>query len=235
MNSLYKWMLHVQQVLYPPTCLLCLGPGRRGRDLCGVCAGALPRSRHACARCAQPLNRPDILLCGTCQRAKRAPYRAVAALRYAPPVDRLIHGLKFRAKLVHGRVLGELLAEAVLGAGLERPEVLVPVPLHPQRLRQRGYNQSLVLARYAGRRLGVPVCANRVRRVRQTPPQTGLPARQRRSNLRGAFATTTSLEVPCVAIVDDVMTTGATVAELARVLRLAGVGRVQVWCCARAG
>ncbi len=227
-------MLRVQRVLYPPTCVLCLGPGIRGLDLCGVCAGALPRIRHACAGCALPLSRPGVALCGTCQRGASAQDRALAVFHYAPPVDHLIQGLKFRARLVYGRLLGELLAEAVLEAALEPPDRLVPVPLHPQRLRERGYNQSLVLARYAGRRLGVPVCAREVRRVRHTPPQTGLPARQRRVNLRGAFALTGALEGQCIAIVDDVMTTGATVSELARALRRAGVRQVQVWCCARA-
>jgi ComF family protein len=235
MENLYTWMLRVQRILYPPGCLLCLGPGRRGLDLCGVCAAALPRIRHACARCALPLSQPGIELCGACQRGKSAPDRALAAFHYAPPVDRLIHCFKFRGRLVYGRVLGELLAEAVAEAGLDRPELLVPVPLHPARLRERGYNQSLILARYAGRRLGLPVSAYSVQRLRHTPPQMGLPARQRRSNLRGAFTVTAPLGVRCVAIVDDVMTTGATVVELARALRLAGVKQVQVWCCARAG
>jgi ComF family protein len=235
MENLYKWMMRVQRMLYPSSCLLCLGPGRSGLDLCGVCAAVLPRMRYACAHCALPLSEPGIELCGACQRSASAPDRTLAVFHYAPPVDRLIHRFKFRGELVYGRLLGELLAAAVAEAGLERPELLVPVPLHPARLRQRGYNQSLILARYAGRRLALPVSRRGVERQRHTPPQMGLPARQRRKNLHGAFTVAAPLGVQRIAIVDDVMTTGATVSELARTLRLAGVRQVQVWCCARAG
>jgi ComF family protein len=119
-------------------------------------------------------------------------------------------------------------------ADVEPPEVLLPVPLHPARLRERGFNQALELARPLARRFDRPLLIDAVRRIRATPPQTGTDRGARRRNIRNAFALHRPLPWRHVAIVDDVMTTGSTVAELARLLRRNGVERVQVWVAARA-
>ena len=224
-------------LLFPPTCVLCGAPGPRGRDLCAGCAAALPYNHHACSRCARPLGAAAAAAgpCGRCQRQAPPFVRALAALRYEPPVQALVSGMKFRGRLNQARLLGQLLAEAALSLGTPRPEVLIPVPLHRRRLALRGFNQSMEIARVVARALGVPLDAGAASRVLATPPQVGLDAAARRRNLRGAFAARDPWPWPGarVAVIDDVVTTGATVAELARVLLRAGAGTVEVWSAAR--
>lgn len=224
----------VQRWLYPPCCVLCGRPGSGGRDLCAGCYGDLPWVRGACTRCARPLHCAADRLCGRCTRMPPPFAATIAPLRYRSPVDHLILGAKFGGRLQLTRLLGELLAEAAGMCELPRPEALLPVPLHPQRQRVRGYNQAVELARPVSRTLGLPLLTGACRRVRATASQTRLDGRARRANLRGAFAVTGALGCAHVAIVDDVMTTGSTVAALAQALVGAGVRRVDVWCVARA-
>ena len=172
--------------------------------------------------------------CGGCQR--RPPrYSCVrAAFAYAPPVDGLIQGLKYHRKLNHARVLGSYLADFLETFPEARPDLVVPVPLHRARLRERGYNQALELARPVARRFKLPLEYLRVRRPRATAPQTELPRRKRRQNVRNAFRVERNLTGCHIAIVDDVMTTGHTVNSLAACLRQAGAETVRVWVLARA-
>ncbi|WP_295384760.1 ComF family protein [uncultured Thiodictyon sp.] len=226
------WLM---DTLFPPTCLLCGAPGAHGRDLCAGCAAELPHNRHACPGCALPFDTPlpAGTLCGACQRRPPPFVRALAALRYETPIPTLVGAAKFRGRLNHARLLGQLLADAALGLPAPWPEVLVPVPLHPARLAGRGYNQSLEIARVVGRALELPVDTACCGRVLATPPQAGLDEPARRRNIRGAFAAQTPCPWQRVAILDDVVTTGSTVSELARVLRRAGARRVEVWAVAR--
>ncbi len=239
LELLRAWGVRAQRVLYPPVCLLCRGPGQPAMDLCAACQGDLPANRLCCPRCARSLpgepDRVGRVPCGRCIRRPPAFDAGFGPLLYQAPVDRFVQRLKFQGRLVYGRLLAELLADALIASGRrEMPECLVPVPLHPRRLRARGYNQSQVIARHLGRRLGLPVIPDAVSRVRPTAPQMGLTARDRRTNLRGAFVPGTRLEGATVALVDDVMTTGATVDEVARALREGGATRIEVWCAARA-
>ncbi|MBK1723726.1 ComF family protein [Thiocystis violacea] len=225
--------------LYPPTCLLCGAPGEGGRDLCAGCRSELPWNLNACARCALPFDVavPAGTLCGACQKKPPAFDRCVTAFRYEQAVPALVVGAKFRGQLNAARLLGECLAvrihEATGAAGGGRPDVLIPVPLHRRRLRQRGYNQAFEIARSLGRALNLPVDAGCCARLMATPPQAGLDERARRRNIRGAFAVTASLAGVSVAVVDDVVTTGSTVNELSRILAAAGAARVEVWAVAR--
>jgi ComF family protein len=136
--------------------------------------------------------------------------------------------------LSHARLLGELLAGHLATLVGPRPELLLPVPLHPRRQRGRGFNQALELARPIARRLGVRLVADGCRRLRDTAAQSGLDAAARRRNVRGAFAVNTPVGGRRVALIDDVVTTGHTVTEMARVVAAAGAERVEVWCVARA-
>ncbi|WP_313233286.1 ComF family protein [Stenotrophomonas acidaminiphila] len=218
-------------LVFPPLCLVCGEPGTPGRDLCAACAAALPWLERACRGCALPLpaTEPDGALCGACQGA-RSPLAAVhAALLYAAPADGLLRRFKFHGDLAAGRLLAQLMHARL--APVARPQALVPVPLHLSRLRRRGYDQALELARPLGRALQLPVLAG-LHRTRATPPQSALDAAARRRNLRQAFAARGRLPTH-VALVDDVMTTGATVQAAARALRRAGVVRVDAWVCAR--
>lgn len=230
-----RWIKGLVGGLLPPCCLLCGAPGALGLDLCAGCGADLPRNPHPCPSCALPLpvgtppNRP----CGLCQ-VHPPPYDScLAPFQYAGALPYLITGLKFQARLSHARLLGELLTQALGERGGPWPELLIPVPLHASRLRERGFNQALELARFPARALGLPLDTRHCARRLNTPPQVGLPALARRHNLRGAFALTAPLNVRHVALVDDVVTTGSTVAELAGVLRQAGVARVEVWAVAK--
>lgn len=188
-----------------------------GQD-CSLCGAAC--AELVCAECAAALPRA----------AAAGP--VVAAFTYAFPVDRLVQRFKSGADLALGRWLAERLAERVRGE--PRPDLLVAPPLAPRRLRARGFNQSHEIARVLARRLDVPRATRGVRKRRETPPQRGLGRDARLRNLRGAFECRLDLRGRRVAIVDDVVTTGATAQALAAVLRRAGARSVAVWCVARA-
>lgn len=226
-------------LLFPPTCVLCGAPGQRsggGLDLCPGCARDMPHHRYGCVQCAAPL--PSVLAktgmrCAVCERRSPPFDLSLSAFRYEGVVPMLVTGAKFRGRLDQVRLLGRCLAERVREAGPPRPDLVVPVPLHPQRQRQRGYNQALEIARVVGRELGLAIAPDLLVRTRSTPPQAGLDQRARLSNLSGAFAIKGAPQGRAVALVDDVMTTGSTVSELSHVLRQAGVAHIQVWAVAR--
>ena len=219
--------------LYPAHCLLCGDEGVRGRDLCAACFGELPWNRRPCPRCAAPLP-PDAedRLCGNCLKSLPAWDEARSPLTYAYPVDRLVQRFKFDGDLPIGRLLAGLLAD-YLAAGGEKPDCIVPVPLHPTRLKERGFNQATELSRPVGRRLKVPVRLGLCERVRATDVQSKLDATERKKNLRDAFAMTKPVDGGHIAILDDVITTGTTVDALTRALKDAGAARVSVWSVAR--
>ncbi len=230
-----SWLKTILNNLYPPVCLLCDAPGANGRDLCAGCLADLPHNHRCCLRCALPLpiTAPEGALCGRCARRPPPFECSHIPLRYTHPVDSLIGDLKFHARLVNGRLLAELLGDHLERNLSQWPQRILPVPLHPRRLRERGFNQSLELARPLGRRFGIPVEARAVMRTRFTPPQVGLKGKERQRNVRGVFALRHALNADHVAILDDVVTTGSTVAELTRLLQKAGVPRVDVWAVAR--
>lgn len=217
----------------PQYCVVC-GAGGDG-ELCAGCRRELPYNASCCARCAVPL--PEAkgeLVCGTCTQQPPPYDRALSLLSYAYPADRLIQRLKFNAQLHLAQLLGERLAEHIARHVTQPPQVILPVPLHRTRLRERGFNQALELARPIARRLDIPLDYRSGTRVRATAAQSLLPAAQRRRNIKGAFQITTPLAARHVAIVDDVMTTGHTVEEFTSTLRKAGAEKIDVWVLARA-
>ncbi|PMQ07530.1 Orotate phosphoribosyltransferase [Dyella sp. AD56] len=222
----------LQRFVLPCRCLLCGGAGNDGLDLCRDCARELPRNRTCCARCALPLPEPTAL-CGQCQRRPPPWDTAWVPFRYAWPLDRLESRFKFSANLACGRVLSSLWLREP--PPTELPVWVVPVPLHIGRLRERGYNQARELARPLAKHLGLTSRFNVLFRQRPTAAQTELGAVARRRNVRGAFITREHTAWPAhVVLLDDVMTTGATLMECARMLKRAGVQRVDVWALARA-
>jgi len=224
--------------LFPGACLLCdlsLPPGQ-DLDLCAHCRAALPWIVDACTRCGLPLPAGDASPCRHC-RDQPPPYAiTIAPLRYEEPVAHWIRRLKDHMGMVEGRTLGLLLADAAAAAYSHgaAPDALIPVPLTTGRLARRGHNQALALALPVARRLRIPVLRTAARRVRRTPPQRGLKLEERLHNLTGAFATRRDLSGWRIGIVDDVLTTGTTVAELTRTLIAAGATEVHVLCAARA-
>jgi len=224
---------NIQSWLLPSCCVLC-GVRAEG-ELCAGCERELPVNTSCCTRCAVPL--PETkgeLVCGPCTRQPPAYDRALSLLRYAYPADKLIQRLKFNAQLHLARLLGERLAGHITRHVTQPPQVIIPVPLHCSRLRERGFNQALELARPVARRLNIPLDYRSGARVRATAVQSLLPAAQRRRNIKGAFQITRPLAAHHAAIVDDVMTTGHTVEEFAATLRKAGVEKIDVWVLARA-
>jgi len=225
---------NLQRWLWPGNCLLCSARLGGSEDICAACAQTLPRVQAGCPRCAANnagVDTPGIV-CGQCQKHPPAFVSTQAAFRYAAPIDKLIQNLKYRQRLDLSRVLGNYLADYL--ADKTWPDVIVPVPLHPIRLRERGYNQSLEIARFVAARLQLPVGGSEVKRVRATLPQTELSREQRQKNMRGAFSVNRTYAGLKVAIVDDVMTSGYTADALARCLIENGAAEVWVWVLARA-
>lgn len=221
----------------PWRCLLC--GGRAAANLCPGCMADLPWLEHGCSRCGIPLDALEGAggsICGDCIR-RPPPFDAtVAALDYVFPTTVLARRFKFNRSLASGAALADCMLRA-LGSNSEcvaPAHALVPVPLHPTRQIQRIYNQAELLARDIARTLDIPLATHVLKRVRRTPAQSGLSARERSSNLRGAFRVRRPPPAR-VALVDDVMTTGSTVRECARVLKQAGAETVVVWVAARAG
>jgi len=231
-RSVGEWTLRrLLALVVPDCCRVCGASGIEG-GFCGGCANALPRHPCPCRVCGAALAAGD--LCGRCQLDPPPITGTVAPFRYDPPVSESIHQLKYHRSLAHGRDLGLLLAGELERGALERPEALVPVPLHWRRQFRRGFNQSLEIARPISGHLGIPVRMDIVARRSHTTPQVGLRPARRRRNTRGAFRVRGQGVPGCVAIVDDVVTSGATVFELARCLRRAGARDIYVWAAARA-
>jgi ComF family protein len=209
-------------LLLPPRCAGC---GERESWLCPACAAGLaPLGDRRCRLCAAPLG-GDVTLCADCYRDPPPLERVQAAFRHEGLARELVLDLKYRGHRHLAPVLGELLAASAPRA-VEGVDGLVPVPLHPQRRRERGFNQSELLAEELGRRLRLPLVASSLRRTRDTAQQTGLSPGERRANVRGAFAVEGRLDGQRLLLVDDVCTTGATLYACARALRGAGAAAV---------
>lgn len=216
--------------LLPDTCILCGTLAGGACNLCVYCRNTLEHLGPACPRCATPMARQ--VVCGACLGRPPPAFEALCcALRYGGRTAYLLQRFKFAGDLAAGFALAHVLAEHV--AAGEQPGAVVPVPLHRERLRQRGFNQSLELARVLARATGAPLLGS-LYRARPTAAQSGMPDRRaRQRNVRGAFTAGPIRWPRHVALVDDVVTTAATVNEAAVCLRAAGVHRVSVWACAR--
>lgn len=209
--KVYKPILAPLRWLFPPRCLVCGESGQPEQDLCPACHAALPWLEQVCEHSTLPVH---------------------AAFDYRFPVDRLLPRLKFHRDFTAGRVLSQCLAAYF--STLPRPAALVPLPLHRLRLRSRGYNQALELAKPLAKALHIPLRHNLLVRKRATVAQSTLDAQSRQRNLQGAFTVAEKVSLPNhVVLFDDVMTTGATLHAAAQALRQAGVAHIEAWVCAR--
>ncbi len=224
----------IKEWFFPYTCCLCGGKAEI-TDLCATCFALFPWVTDRCFRCGLRLKAEEAHCCERCQKTPLPFDRLFALFQYDPPVRQLITGLKFEKNLSYGRILGEILAKMVPQwyAEQDLPEAIIPMPLHLKRLRNRGFNQSAELLMPLRKALQLPILFNTCERVKKTKPQSGLNAEQRRLNVGKAFKLKKPLPLQHVAIMDDVVTTGSTVAALARLLKESGIQQVDIWCICR--
>lgn len=239
-TDFYRALTAVVDLLLPPACLLCgqsLPAGDDRKSFCRTCrTGMSPLGPAHCPLCAQPFPyAPSNHLCGTCLR-QPPPFAAVHAVGlYQGTIRVAVQRLKYHHQVTLAQPLGQLLAGVVSSAPSGfAPHRIVPVPLHPKRLKKRGYNQALELARPLARALRAPLDTGLLQRVRMTPPQQGLTATERKRNLHEAFQVNPEVAGLRVLLVDDVMTTGETVRECSRKLLLGGAAEIQVAVVGRA-
>lgn len=234
----------IQQIIdffYPQRCLLCeqlcKSSARSGVDLCQACEADLPLITDACFQCGIPLpDSHDQQLCGQCQQKAPEYDRVISIYHYQNPVIWLIHEMKFKARPVFIRLLGELMSRSLSNIVAIQPDAIIPVPLYYKRQQQRGFNQSEEIAKVVARKLGCHLDLKLLERHRGGPQQSGLDARQRRKNIRNAFRIKPGAgkQYRHVAVIDDVMSTGSTVNEVARMLKKHGIKQVDIWVLARA-
>lgn len=244
MKKSLNYLKKISRWLLPYTCILCGAITHRDQDLCDPCRLDLPKAKYACSRCARPLSRNQShlintqhpFLCDLCSQ-ELPPFDSTYALYlYHPPITKLIMDLKFGQALVNARVLGELLAMKIQIEWYQDqplPQVILPIPLHAKRLKERGFNQAIEIARPLAKNLRLPLDTTLCKRIKPTAAQATLPASERQVNIKNAFFISHVCTYRHVAVLDDVITTGHTMTEFCRTLKLAGVHRIDVWCCAR--
>ncbi len=239
-HKVYSWSLFRQ--LRIASCLLCHEPATPAQALCDNCLIHLPVSAQSCDKCREPLNPACLqqsdnsaLLCSRCQKTTRPYQHCIAPLLYQPPVSNMLQRIKYSGRTIYLRPLAQHLLRALETHYEDQwPEALIPVPLHWWKLRKRGFNQAGVIADIIGKKTGIPVLHHALSRSATGKDQHDLPARERRTHLRGAFVIKRSFDCKHIAIIDDVMTTGATVEEICRVLlRDSPIRQVDIWCLAR--
>ena len=218
----------IKQTLLAQDCLLCQAASGE-RLLCEACEHELPATASACPRCA--LAGSSNAECGACIADPPHYDASCAAFIYAYPVDALVQALKYGGQLALAEWFAHKLLQRV--GQVAGVDLIVPLPLHPARLAARGFNQAAEIAKVLSRFSGIAMDAQLARRVRNTAPQTVLPWRERAANMRQAFTCEQDLTGLRVAVVDDVMTTGATLEEFARTLKRSGAARVENWVVAR--
>jgi ComF family protein len=213
-------------------CNLCRLEAPFQAGLCRACLHDLPRITPACRRCALPVTGGTELTCGRCQKHPPAFDATLAAFAYRFPLNQLIPLIKYHNQPAALGWLADTFAEYLRTETDTRPQVLIPVPLAPSRLRRRGYNQAALLAQRLANRLGLALDQRSLTKPRDTDHQMELTGKARRRNLKGAFAWRGPAYTH-VALIDDVMTTGTTASEISRLLKKHGVGRVDIWVLAR--
>ncbi|MDP6968795.1 MAG: ComF family protein [Gammaproteobacteria bacterium] len=233
------WSLFNQLAdVFAPPCLLCGSLDANLDNYCQACYADLPHNDYCCQICALPFDQPLAapITCGKCLRQPPSFNTSLVALHYLPPVSSLIHAFKDHGDQPAGRLLGACLQAYIQHHRRPLPEVLIPMPLHRQRLLARGFNQAEIIAQRLGKALHIPSQPALCQRQFNTPSQQGLNQQQRQDNLRRAFHVNKSMSgLRHVAIIDDVLTTGASVSALATALRRASGEElfIEVWCVAR--
>jgi len=227
-----SWLNHLLYTLLPGKCILCSAQSRRQLDLCLDCQKNLPVILNPCWQCGLCIPKTQEI-CGTCLVSAPSFVHCFAAFEYAAPMNKLIAQFKNQHNLVIGHVLSQVLANSYLSQHLILPDLWLPMPLHEQKLKQRGFNQAVEIADVLAKVTGRPLANNLCRRIKLTKDQKSLSLSQRRTNVKHAFELAQSPAGKSIAIVDDVVTTSATVGELSKLLLDSGATEIQVVCLAR--
>lgn len=223
------------QFALPYYCVLCSLPAEK-RDLCQACMIDLPKlANHRCQTCALNVPANDVL-CAQCLQQKPAFHQVIAGLAYQFPVNKMLTTFKFNGKLLYGDLLSEILCNTLCDFYRNQtwPEVMLPVPLHTNRLRRRGFNQALEICRYLESRVPTQLQAQKIIRWKNTQAQSELNAKLRNSNVKTAFQLPSNLQATHIALVDDLLTSGHTANEISKLLIKSGCQKVDIWCLARA-
>ncbi len=235
MKKVNNWLTIIQDYCLPPTCLLCENKGFNSQDICLSCLQDMIKNTNCCYRCAAPLPEQTTspLICGQCITHPPIIDNTYTPFLYQDMIRFLILSLKFSRQYKNVRLLGHLLSE-YLKQTADLPDLIIPVPLHKQRLKQRHFNQALEIAKIVSTQLNTPIDTKICIRNRDTPQQSQLSAKQRGKNVKNAFTLKYPPNAQHIAIIDDVFTTGSTLNEIARILKKSGVTRVDAWVIARA-
>ncbi|MEE9452154.1 MAG: ComF family protein [Gammaproteobacteria bacterium] len=234
---LKKVLKQFTQNIFPATCILCSSRSDLSVDICRDCFNDLPVLQQACIKCANILQGGNTqeIVCGQCLKTPPPFNRTVALFHYQHPVNHLLTALKFHGKLTYGRLLGQLMAQYLQQVYTDvkhLPQCIIPMPLHYKRLKSRGFNQALELAQPIAQCLKLPLNYTHCQRIKATTPQMLIPAKERKKNVNNAFQVK-PLRIKHIALVDDIMTTGHTAAQMSKVLLKSGVEKIDLWCCAR--
>lgn len=218
--------------LFPMRCLLCDLTEKNNRFICDTCYCTLPVSKNNCKQCG--ITTPESeTVCTQCT-INPPPFDYTFCLfNYEEPISSFITQLKFNCNLIMAKLFSQYWIDYFQNQK-DMPELIIPVPLHYKRLKERGFNQALEIAKPIGNYFNIPIDTRICIKLKNTAPQSSLSAAKRRNNLKNAFGLSYSIDQQHVAILDDVMTTGNTASEIALLLKKVGVARVDVWCCARA-
>lgn len=227
LRTIINWLL-------PSACVLCNDPSNLTIDLCQGCHADLPWLTSACQVCAIPLVSTN-QICASCLQKPPPFNRTIALWNYQTPINYLISALKFNHRLIYAKLLGELMVQRLQQEYKNNnlPEIILPMPLHLTRLRERGFNQAVELSASINKKLAIKMDLKNCQRIRATQEQASLLADDRLNNVKNAFKVNSEFKAKYVAVVDDVVTTGHTVTELCLQLKMAGVEKIDVWCCAR--
>lgn len=223
-----------QRLSLPSICTVCNQFHKGSMAVCTFCMKFMTPLGLRCKQCAYPLPQTNYLLCGQC--IKKPPYfdNAYIGYQYNEPLRGLLHQFKYRNNLYLGSFLSHLIRHTLPNITQDSPTpCLIPIPMHPQKIKQRGFNQAAVLAKLLAKQLHVAYDLTNCKKIINTVPQASLNGEQRQKNLHLSFAVN-SIPYSHVILIDDLLTTGSTANELAHMLKQAGVARVDISCCARA-
>lgn len=224
---------------YPNYCVVCRDLTQRNSAICQACEQDLPWNHQACFRCGNTLDplENNLSLCGECLIQPPKFYRTIAPLLYEQPIVKFITQLKFHHQLLYAKLLGQLLAERIkrVYTNTELPECIVPMPLHKKRIKQRGFNQAIEIAKPIAKALHLTINHQLCRRKKNTQAQSSLTGESRKLNIHNAFEITNNLNVKHIAVLDDVITTGNTIRALSETINTDNKIKIDIWCCARVG